>query len=41
MLFGSNTFLFMGAQLGGGGGGDIQNILMPCDFITERSLVTL
>ena len=33
MPFGSNTFLFMRAQLGGGGGGGvIQNILMPCDF---------
>ena len=29
-----------GAQLGGGGG-VIQNILMPCDFIIERLPVTL
>ena len=36
MPFGSNTFLFMGGTVGGGGG-VIQNILMPCDFINERS----
>ena len=38
MPFGSNTFLFMGHTVGGV---VIQNILMPCDFINERSLVTL
>ena len=31
-------FCLWGAQLGGG---VIQNILMPCDFIIERLLVTL
>ena len=37
MPFGSNTFcfLFMGGTVGGEG--VIQNILMPCDFINERS----
>ena len=39
MPFGSNNFLFMGDT--DGGGGVIQNILMPCDFMNERSLVTL
>ena len=39
MPFGSNTFCLWGTQLGVEWG-VIQNILMPCDFIIERSLVT-
>ena len=39
MPFGSNNFFVYGGH--SWGGGVIQNILVPCDFIIERSIVTL